>query len=288
MSGARRRGRRAFVGFVQEPLGERLVAGDAARLQQRLELPRLRPAVPVRGVRAERAAERAGAAFGPQVGVGAEHDAVGRLVAHRAQQRLRRPLGVACVAVVDEHHVDVARVVELATAELAHADDGHRHVGLGDLERDAEARLREGGELETGRAQVGHAEQVARRDAHERTPLAAPELGRRIVGVGHSGEQRLVVAFGRRRLECSPVGDHRHRVAIVDQRREERVRRGGDRDDRVEQDAAGRERVGPSRVAPRARRSTPARAAGVGRALDRPSYRRRVGHRRSRHGPSVA
>ena len=45
---------------------------------------------------------------------------------HRREHRAGSALGVLGVAVVHEQHVDVARVVELASAELAHADDGER------------------------------------------------------------------------------------------------------------------------------------------------------------------
>ncbi len=109
------------------------VAGHRNRLQQRLELPRLGPPLPVRPVALDRAGEGPVASLGPQVGV--DPIAAAGEVHHRP--------GVAGVA-VDEHHVDVAGVVELAAAELAHADhgqplgpgqahrrghDGRRHIG---------------------------------------------------------------------------------------------------------------------------------------------------------------
>ena len=67
----------------EEAFSELAVAGDDPGFDQRLELPRLRPALVVREVRVEAAAERARPAFGAQVGVGAEHDAFCGRVRHQ-------------------------------------------------------------------------------------------------------------------------------------------------------------------------------------------------------------
>ena len=61
---------------LHEAIAEGRVAGDRARLEQRLELPRLCPALVVRRVAVDRARERPAPSFRAQVGVGAEHDAV--------------------------------------------------------------------------------------------------------------------------------------------------------------------------------------------------------------------
>ena len=61
------------------------VAGDGPGLEQRLELPVLRPPLVVRRVAVEGARQRPGAPFGPEVGVGAEHDAVGGRLGHHRQ-----------------------------------------------------------------------------------------------------------------------------------------------------------------------------------------------------------
>ena len=54
------------------------------------------------------------AAFGPQVGVGAEHDAVGGRLGHRRAARARAARSASrLIAFVHEQHVDVARVVQL-------------------------------------------------------------------------------------------------------------------------------------------------------------------------------
>src|SRR4029077_16632375 len=52
-----------------EPLAERLVAGDGAGGEHRLELPGLRVALPVLEETGHRTGERTVAAFGPEVGV---------------------------------------------------------------------------------------------------------------------------------------------------------------------------------------------------------------------------
>jgi hypothetical protein len=56
-------------------------------------------------------------------------------------------LGLLLVAVVDEHDVDVARVVQLSATELAHADDREPRGRRGDVHRDSEASPRERREL---------------------------------------------------------------------------------------------------------------------------------------------
>ncbi len=120
------------------------IAGDRVGLDERLQLPVLRPPFPVRLEPLERAAQRAGATFGPQVGVGAEHDPVRGRPAHRRQHGACHALGLGLIAFVHEHHVDVARVVELVPAELAHADD--RELGRpvsASVDGDVEAGLRQ-------------------------------------------------------------------------------------------------------------------------------------------------
>ena len=62
--------------------------------------------------------------------------AVGSVIT-RSSARAARSAS-ARVALVHEQHVDVARVVQLGAAELAHADHGHRHARRGDRR----ARLR--------------------------------------------------------------------------------------------------------------------------------------------------
>ena len=129
------------------------VAGDGPGLQERLELPPLRPPFVVRHMRVERAHERAVLALGAQACV--EHPQ-GRLVggggdgaADRGGQ-LRRDgqHGLVVRAFVgqrpgDVDDVDVGDVVELARARLAHGHDRQADVlGPGDADsRDRQRRL---------------------------------------------------------------------------------------------------------------------------------------------------
>src|SRR5207302_9145578 len=109
---------------------ERLVTGDRPRFQQGLELPRARPALVVRTVRAERTDERAVLPFRPQCGVDAERLAVFRGRRESLDQSLADLGGpwdrLLVLAVGHEDHVDVAGVVQLFAAELPHPD--HREA----------------------------------------------------------------------------------------------------------------------------------------------------------------
>ena len=144
--GVRRRGRP-----VTPDVG---VPRDWHGLQQCLELPGLGPPVPVGDVAVDGPCQCAVASLGTEVGVHPE----------AAPGDVEDPAGLASVA-LDEQHVDVTGVVELAAPELAHADHGQGTViCLGDANGGPEhgrCQLGEGG----GRGlQVVEAEQVASHD----------------------------------------------------------------------------------------------------------------------------
>ena len=182
------------------------VAGDRARLQQRLELPALRPAVVVRQVGFERAHERAVLALRAQVRIDLPQRRLDlELVdaAHRLHGEPGRDVDGArslrstplIAGLRDEDHVDVAHVVELAGAGLAHADD--REPGGGDLglaetarrprrRRDAACERRErrlerraGAIREPSRRRRPRrrrrAQQVVRGDPRQQPPVAHPQ-----------------------------------------------------------------------------------------------------------------
>ena len=86
------------------------LAGGRPGFEQGLELPGLRPPVPVGDIRGEAADKRAGATLGAQP----EVDTPG--LAGQRDELLR-------VAPADQDNVDVAAVVELACTELAHVYD---------------------------------------------------------------------------------------------------------------------------------------------------------------------
>ncbi len=113
------------------------VASHRAGLEQRLELPGLRPPVVVGEVAAQGADERPVAALRAQVRVDGEDCPLGgEPLAHpdHAGGQLGRDLHARRVGVVtdDEDHVDVAGVVQLAGTALAHRDHRelrHRDIG---------------------------------------------------------------------------------------------------------------------------------------------------------------
>ena len=115
------------------PAAELEISGEGPRLQQRLELPALRPPVVVLQMRLERAHEGAVLPLGAEVRIDLPErrlDAGLADDAHRQHgepgcdvERPRRGDHVFIDGLGDEDDVDVAHVVELAGPGLAHADD---------------------------------------------------------------------------------------------------------------------------------------------------------------------
>ena len=207
---------------VHEARADVLIARHGARLEQRLPLPQLGAVTVVGAVGVERHRHRAHASLGPQPQIDAEGVAFlgdlldhGHDVAAHAREVLAvlepalRPARRLSLGAVDEHEIDVRRVVQLLPPELAHADDGEPGLAAGGVERRAEPRadgvqrvgrrLRQAGvgqprELLRGHGQVGVAQQVARADAQDlavleaaqrvHARLARRERPRRLRGVG--------------------------------------------------------------------------------------------------------
>ena len=234
-------------GGVEEPAGDRGVARHGAALDERLTLPVAGPVAVVVAEERHRARQRPGAALGPQVGVGAEHHAAGRLVVHDPEQAAGDADGlvaVELVAVVDEQDVDVGGVVQLRAAELAHADHHQclrerarrrevaRHaaggrVGAGQPQRGGQAGVGQARQLPADRRQVRPAEQVAQRGAGELPPLPVPQ-GEPVGEVGGAGRIRLRRALGAEGLRLGQAVEQRRvgdgglaeRAGGVDQRHE--------------------------------------------------------------------
>ena len=122
---------------VRVRLAERHVARDRLGLEQRLELPGLRPALVVSPVAGQGTDQRAVAAFGAQVRVDGENAALrggpGADTDHARGQPAgggqRRRLVAVPDRFRDEDHVHIAGVVQLASAALAHGH--HREPGMG-------------------------------------------------------------------------------------------------------------------------------------------------------------
>ncbi len=169
-------------GERQEPFRQRRVAGHRPGLDERLELPRAGPPLVPRGVPVDGPGQRAGASLGAQIGVGAEHRPVSGGLRHDRQDPTGAPFGVVSVAVVDEQDVDVAGVVELASAELAHPDHGEGQRLAAELERGAEADVGEVREATTDGREVREPQEIGGGDPEQLAPLPASQR-RRIRGV---------------------------------------------------------------------------------------------------------
>ncbi|CAG7335471.1 hypothetical protein PICSAR61_04298 [Mycobacterium avium subsp. paratuberculosis] len=190
---------------VQVASAELRVAHGRTGFQQRLELPRLGPALVVGDVRLHGADQLAAAAFRSQPGVDLE-ERLGRQPHHLAGH----PGGDGVGALADEDDVDVADVVQFAGTAFAHRDDRQprrcpvaAHVVLGHPQR--------GGQCRVGQVrQVGghHGErqhrfvldgggQVERGQHQQPVPVQGAQPHHRRAGVG----QRLVDAAGEHRAQ---------------------------------------------------------------------------------------
>ena len=159
------------------------VAGGRAGLQQRLELPGLGPLAVVGQVRGDGPHQRAAATLRAQRGV----DRPGHEAAdlHQAGgQGAAGPHGGLDVDALgglgDEDHVDVADIVELAAAALAHRDDGQAAgraalLRLGDGERGPQGGVGELRQAAHGDLDVGGRGQVGGHDPDELPAVAAAQ-----------------------------------------------------------------------------------------------------------------
>ena len=211
---------------AEETRAEVRVSGDGARPDEGRALPASPPRLVVAFRCRERVDQRPTRSLGTQAQVDAPHDAVvGRFVERRdeplrdpcemlvqrvraARRRARNDKPV--VRFVEEHEVDVAAGVELATPELAHADDRERARGA--VRRDGRPEAVFGpceglckGDLATDVGQVGKlagrdvdvvsgmGEQLASRDSQllaGRPPAKAPAHARAVgeIADGARGE----------------------------------------------------------------------------------------------------
>ena len=170
-------------GQLDEPPPEVEVAGDGPRLQEREPLERLAHALVVLGRLLQRVDEVAPLPHRPETHVDPVEIALTGVRAQQgreaASQLLVAALGGAgrvVRGVVDVDEVDVGAVVQVAAAELAHADDrepprqrpvDRRLLGRRDAQHLVDEHVREVRELRRRRCQrlpVEHAEEVGRRD----------------------------------------------------------------------------------------------------------------------------
>ena len=245
------------------------VAGGGAGLQQRLELPGLRPFGVVAAVGVQGAHQRAVLALGAQVRVHLPQRALGGALGAGAGE-LPRQRGpdrdhVLLVAVLvrggdDVHDVDVGDVVELPRAGLAHRDDGPAHLlvpldggtgdrggrlegGIGEVaDRDGDAGLEGGGVGGdgVGRGDLGQAQVVG--GAQRVALLAAAgarhgHLGRRIGADGL--QQRLAHGGGRDRELVVPLAQELEPLGVAGEHVAERDRDAEQADQPVPRGAGG-------------------------------------------------
>ncbi len=215
--GRERMGPEPALGGVEPAGAEASVATGGPGLQQGLELPRLGPLVPVRLVGVERAHEGPVAALGPEVGV--DPEAPPADLHHGSGPALE----AGARALAHEQHVDVARVVQLGAAELAHADHGEGDVvaavavgGRRQRTGGVEDLVAERGERGPDLLELVASRQVAGRDAEELE--VAPRQQR--LG-GHVADRRAPIEVGQqvrggvgvgldRAGEGAAGGHHRH------------------------------------------------------------------------------
>ena len=180
---------------AQEAGAGRLVAGDDAGLDQRRALPVLAVALVVLLGILDRQRQRMAGRMGAQPQIGAEDVAIARAVLEQVDQRAgeahgerHRPLAAAighALGLEQHDQVDVARVVELEGAELAHAED-HDAAGAERLVRRVGRDLATLGRLaqrELERARDGEIGEAGERRGDL---LERPQAG----DVGERGEQR--------------------------------------------------------------------------------------------------
>ena len=238
---------------------QRCVAGHGLGLDQRLELPRVGPAVPVALVRGHRAHECTAATLGAQIGV--DPEAASGDVEHRTGPAIEIPLR----ALAHEHHIDVARVVELVAPELAHADDGEssfvgvRLVRGADVIRRERARRLENlaterGEIAPHRFERVEADEVAGGDAQE---LEVPPGHERLGGV--IGDRWPMIEMGEELdgIVGSSADDTRERAAG-----------GGDGHESAGELRIGAEAIGPVAISLDEAAQREGHGFGIGAAVD--------------------
>jgi hypothetical protein len=146
-----------------------VLAGDGPSLDHRLPLPHSRFVPVVAERRPQGSTQRTRTATGPKGGVDPQGDPLLGRLGEQGDQSFDRSRGVRRVVSVQEEQVDVARVVELSTAELAETD--HRHAGDGadSIAHERQARV---GHIADLRDDLVHesAAQIAGGDPEHRAP----------------------------------------------------------------------------------------------------------------------
>ena len=188
--------------------GGRGRAAEGARLEPGIALPfaPLRDQVVLQ--RIEVARQRSGIAIRPQAHVDAEHEAILGLLRQQPDQaapRLLIALSQLVRAVVEKHEIDVGRDVELAPAELAHADDDQVAVGHGP----GKCHLRQVAHGRANLVEVGAARQVPRHHAQQDPVAQFTQRALVIPLVILPGAERVLHFGARERRRIGELGGER-------------------------------------------------------------------------------
>ncbi len=246
-------------------------AGDRARLHPGVALPVAAVLLQVVLERAEVHGERARLAERPQAHVHAEHEALGGARIEQPDQRLAearevllvrdlaRAVGLAALG-VEEDEVDVRGEVELAAAELAHADDDEFLRLAGRRPRRAIAR-RERARREVERGADRRRPRAPKARAASRRACASPARSRQAMRTSSCRRRRRSASMNAGSSPCAAARPDatglrsRRRRAHGRARRTRRARR------------SGRARALRTRARNRWRRRRPAAARGRRRAV---------------------
>ncbi len=234
---------------VRPQLGEKRGAGGAVarhrpRLDHRRPFPVLAKAFVIDQGRGRRHGRRGRTGIGPQPQIGAKDVALGGALLqdlHQPAGQTHEPVlkGVGLVGndllvVVQNDNVDIARIVELARAKLAHGDDRQpgittRIIGIRQFDRSGIAEFGEqmpNGEIKRQVGEVakrgGHpferpkAGDIGKRYRQRRAPLGDPQAGHQRAHVGGPREASGHVGEKRRHRGIRAIGqqvDRKSRLA---------------------------------------------------------------------------
>ena len=172
---------------VQQFVGYLKVADHISGFHPSLSFPRVSPLGKVVAMSFGRAAERAGRPFGTKVGIHRKQQSAGgrsRHLSHDLPGDLSSSTSSIGASVgrrrMDEHHIHIAGIVELISAQLAHADNRHADIRMssaGFLKAVDETSIRQRRHLPRDRQQISPSLNVAHHYPQHLTTLPMPNVG---------------------------------------------------------------------------------------------------------------
>jgi hypothetical protein len=168
---------------IEPSLANGNVSGHRACFEKRLELPRFRPAIPVRNVGLNRTNKRTVATLGAKICIDA------KTPAGDVHDRPSSVVKSFPFTFSDKQDVDIARVVEFVSSELSHSDYCDRTLAvLGKSPRFVKNISAERGECGADLVERVKTDEIAGRDAKELKIAPSEE----IVGRGDGGDRPVV------------------------------------------------------------------------------------------------